>query len=192
MMNMMTEMKLTPAARELYESGKYELSLAGDQLRVAPGRAAKMTAAQLKKAVATDRPLLAEIKAALLAEREEARRQAAERQARIDAIPGLKEIRALIEARADWRDELTRQMDSEDGCTSMPGYPEGDIKALCAQYPRAAAYLRAEAWAEAENDVKSQAGAEALEKILNGEPHEEALAEMEQTWQAHVRSRMWD
>lgn len=188
----MMNMKLTPAARELYESGKYEMSLVGDQLRVAPGYATKMTAAQLKKAVAADRPLLAEIKAALLAEREEARRQAAERQARIDAIPGLKEIRALIEARAGWRDELTRQMDSEGGCTSMPGYPEGDVEALCAQYPRAAAYLRAEAWAEAENDVKSEAGAVALKKILNGEPYEAALAEMEQTWQAHVRSHMWD
>lgn len=189
---MMTKMKLTPAARELYESGKYALSLAGDQLRVAPSHATKMTDAQLKKSVAADRPLLVEIKAALLAEREEARRQAAERQARIDAIPGLKEIRALIEARAGWRDELTRQMDSESGCTSMPGYPEGDVKALYARYPRAAAYLRAEAWAEAENDVKSQAGAVALEKILDGEPYEEALAEMEQTWQAHVRSHMWD
>lgn len=188
----MMNMKLTPAARELYESGKYEMSLAGDQMRVAPGRAAKMTAAQLKKAVAADRPLLAEIKAALIAAREEARRQAAERQTRIDAIPGLKEIRTLIDAQAGWRDELTRQMDSEGGCTSMPGYPEGDIKALCARYPRAAAYLRAEAWAEAENDAKSQAGAVALEKILDGEPYEAALAEMEQTWQAHVRGHMWD
>ena len=188
----MMNMKLTPAARELYESGKYEMSLAGDQMRVAPGRAAKMTAAQLKKAVAADRPLLAEIKAALLAEREDVRRQAAARQARIDAIPGLKEIRALIDAQAGWRHELTRQMDSEDGCTSMPGYPEGDIKALYARYPRAVAYLRAEAWTEAENDVKSHAGAVAREKIINGEPYEAALAEMEQTWQAHVRSHMWD
>ena len=188
----MMNMKLTPAARELYESGKYEMSLAGDQLRVAPGHATKMTDAQLKKSVAADRPLLVEIKAALIAAREEARRQAAARQARIDAIPGLKEIRALIEAQASWRNELTRQMDSEDGCTSMPGYPEGDVKALCAQYPRAAAYLRAEAWAEAENDVKSEAGAVAREKIINGEPYEAALAEMEQTWQTHVRSHMWD
>lgn len=135
---------------------------------------------------------MAETKAALIAAREEARRQAAARQARIDAIPGLKAIRALIDARADWQDELAQQMDSEDGCTSMPGYPEGDVKALCAQYPRAAAYLRAEAWAEAENDAKSQAGAEALEKILDGEPHEEVLAEMEQTWQAYVHSHVWD
>lgn len=188
----MMNMKLTPAARELYESGKYEMSLAGDQLRVAPGHATKMTDAQLKKSVAADRPLLVEIKAALIAAREEARRQAAARQARIDAIPGLKEIRALIEAQASWRNELTRQMDSEDGCTSMPGYPEGDVEALYARYPRAAAYLRAEAWAEAENDARSQAGAVALEKILDGEPYEEALAEMEQTWQAHVSSHMWD
>lgn len=188
----MMNMKLTPAARELYESGKYEMSLAGDQLRVAPGHATKMTDAQLKKSVAADRPLLVEIKAALIAAREEARRQAAARQARIDAIPGLKEIRALIEAQASWRNELTRQMDSEDGCTSMPGYPEGDVEALCARYPRAAAYLRAEAWVKAGHDVKSHAGAVAREKIINGEPYEAALAEMEQTWQTHVRSHMWD
>ena len=188
----MMNMKLTPAARELYESGKYEMSLAGDQLRVAPGHATKMTDAQLKKSVAADRPLLVEIKAALIAAREEARRQAAARQARIDAIPGLKEIRALIEAQASWRNEQTRQMDSEDGCTSMPGYPEGEDEALYARYPRAAAYLRAEAWVKAGHDVKSHAGAVAREKIINGEPYEAALAEMEQTWQAHVRSRMWD
>ncbi len=60
--------------------------------------------------------------------------------------------------------------------------PAHDIPAMLAKYPRAAAYLKAEAWARGAHYAKVAAGKAALEKIIQGEDFAAALAEMEAAW----------
>lgn len=134
-----------------------------------------------------------EIKAHLIAEQEAQRAAAAAREAKIAAIEGLKEIKTAIYDRQRYRREFNAMMDDEfnDGaCPPKP--PKADVDELMAKYPRAAAYIKAESYSYAEHDVKSNAGKKALEKIINAEDYEKAIADMETEWTAHVDKHMWD
>lgn len=134
-----------------------------------------------------------EIKAHLIAERDAKAAAAAAREAKIDAIEGLKEIKSAIYDRQRYRCEFNAMMDDEfnDG-TRAPKLPTADVDALLAKYPRAAAYIKAESYSYAAHDVKSMSGAKALEKIINGEDYAAALADMEAEWSAYVNEHMWD
>ena len=131
----------------------------------------------------------------VLLARRDARIQAeAERQARIDAIPGLAEIRAAKEEIEEWDRKFAATFAGPNACggLGMGPRPAHDIPAMLAKYPRAAAYLKAEAWARGAHYAKVAAGKAALEKIIQGEDFAAALAEMEAAWAAHCDEHAWD
>lgn len=115
-----------------------------------------------------------------------------ERQAKIDAIPGLKELTAAYDEMLNWREELHENIERGDSGVGIPPKPEHDFEALAKQYPRAAAYLAADAMCYASHDVKAAAGQEAKERIINGDDPDEALAEANEKWLTYCREHMWD
>ena len=125
-----------------------------------------------------------------LLEQEEAERQ---RLDKVRAIPGLGEIEAAKADLAAWRDEWEASFDGESGGgTGVRPRPQYDLDAMYAQYPRAAAYLKASEYARSANYVKSAAGAAAVEKIVSGEDYNTAISEMEQQWATYCEGRAWD
>lgn len=146
-----------------------------------------------KAALAAIKAAKPEIVAALLAQREADLRAEQERQAKIDAIPGLREIKAVRADLVNWKLEFDASFDGENGGgVGVRPRPKYDMDALHAKYPRAKAYLDAEDFAASGNDAKAAAGKKALEAIINGENHERAVSTMEAEWKAHVASHIWD
>lgn len=134
-----------------------------------------------------------EIVSALLAQREAGLRAEQERQAKINDIPGLREIEAARADLASWQLEFSASFDGEGGGgVGVRPKPEHDMDAMYAKYPRAKAYLDAQDFAGSENAAKSAAGQKALEAIINGEDYERAVSAMEAEWKSHVASHIWD
>lgn len=130
----------------------------------------------------------------LLAQRTEHEATAEERRRKIAAIAGLEELRRAKFELAEWDRKFKSSFDGEDavGGLGVGPRPKVDIDALEAKYPRAAAYMQAEAWSLADNYVKSGAGRDAMEKIINGDNYPAAIAEMERTWAEYVNENIWD
>jgi hypothetical protein len=110
---------------------------------------------------------------------------------KIAAIPGLAEIEAASEDLAAWREEFARSFNDVGGLGVRPK-PTTDIDGLLKQYPRAAAYLKAESYSLADHYAKAAAGKKALEKIINGDDYAQALAEMDKEWSDYCADHMWD
>ena len=96
-------------------------------------------------------------------------RWAAEEAALELACPGL----AILRAAVDDSDRYHRQFNAmmEDGTNDgvrSPRQPAADIDALRAQYPRAAAYMRAESYSCASNHHKAAAGVAAMAVLAKG------------------------
>lgn len=121
---------------------------------------------------------------------EEAARK--EREAKINSIEGLKELKAAINDEEEYYNEFNRRMENEALSSFLPARPEISSKDLAAKYPRAAAYIKAENWSLASHYAKVSAGKKALERIINGENHEQVLADMEAEWSAHCEEHIWD
>lgn len=146
-----------------------------------------------KTALAAIKAAKPEIVAALLAQREAGLRAEQERQAKIDAIPGLREIEAARADLVSWKLEFDASFDGENGGgVGARPKPKYDMDALHAKYPRAKAYLDAQDFAASENDAKSEAGMKALEAIINGENHEQAIHTMNSEWEAYCELHLWD
>lgn len=108
-------------------------------------------------------------------------------------VPGLAELRAVIEAHDRYDGQFARMMEDEHNDGANPPRPvKTDGAAVAEKYPIAAAYIKAENWACAQNHVKANAGSVALRKIGNGEDSNAAIAEMEATWQKYIDARIWD
>lgn len=131
-----------------------------------------------------------EIIAILKSEKEAAEKAANERRAKIAAIEGLKELESAHEAAEEYHNKSSKAMDSED--ERFPPKPNINIAELAAKYPRANAYLTAESWSMAANYAKSAAGKKALERIIDGEDYETAIAEMNREWDEYCKAHMWD
>lgn len=125
-------------------------------------------------------------------EESEAKHKAAEdRKAKIAAIEGLDEI---IEARRDlenWHYEFQKSF-YDVGGLGVRKKPEYDFDAMYARYPIAAAYLKAESFANASNYVKANIGNDARERIINGDNPEAVIAEMEKEWHEYCEAHIWD
>lgn len=115
----------------------------------------------------------------------------AAREARIAAISGLAEIRAAQEDLSAWDREFERSFDDCGGLGVRPR-PQYDLDAMYAAYPAAAAYLKAESMAAAANCAKAAAGRKALDRIINGDDPDAALADAESEWGAYVTAHVWD
>lgn len=134
-----------------------------------------------------------EIVAALLDERDAGLRADQERQAKIDAIPGLREIEDARDDLANWQQEFSASFDGEGGGgVGVRPKPAYEMDALYARYPRAKAYLTAQDFAASENYAKSTAGQKALEAIIDGEDYERAISAMEAAWKDHIADHVWD
>lgn len=147
-----------------------------------------------------DKAALASIKAAkpeivsmLLEQREAGIHAEEERQRKIAAIPGLREIEAARADLINWKLEFNASFEGEGGGgVGVRPKPKYDMDAMYAQYPRAKAYLDAQEFAASENDAKSAAGRKAMESIINGENHEQAIDTMNSEWAAYCEARLWD
>ena len=146
-----------------------------------------------KAALAAIKAAKPEIVAALLAQREAGLRAEQERRAKIDAIPGLREIEAARIDLVNWKLEFDASFDGENGGgVGVRPKPKYDMDAMYAQYPRAKAFLEAQNFAESDNDAKATAGRKALEAIINGENYEQAIHTMNSEWAAYCESHLWD
>lgn len=136
---------------------------------------------------------VAEIKAYLIAEHEKEVEAAAIRREKINAIEGLKEIRAAIDDIERYREEFNAMMDDEfnDG-VFPPKKPTANISELKAKYPRAVAYIKAEEYSFADHHVKSEAGKKAIDRIINGEDYAAVITDMEAEWGNFCAKHMWD
>nr|DAH23799.1 MAG TPA: hypothetical protein [Caudoviricetes sp.] len=175
--------QLSTAAREILEHSGLSFALMGDKMSVSP----REKAVKLVKAHPAE---VQEIKTALMAEKTEEREIAERRHNFRAAIPGLKELEAAREAQATYREAFARAVDSGDGI--YPAKPKSDLAALNAQYPMAAAMLRAESYSRAANYHKASAGSKAVERILDGEDWEKAISDMEAEWHEATSEHMWD
>lgn len=175
--------QLSASAREILEHSGLSFTLMGDKMAVSP----RDKAIKLLKAHPTE---MQEIKAALLAEQTEERETAERRRNFRAAIPGLKELETAREAQAAYREAFARAVDSGDGI--YPAKPKSDPAELSAQYPMAAAMLRAESYSRAANYRKASAGRKAVERILDGENWEKVISDMETEWHEATLEHMWD
>lgn len=116
-----------------------------------------------------------------------------ERAARLASIEGLQELRTALKDHDRYQEQFVDMMEDElnDG-VNPPRHPTANIPELRERYPRAAAYLRAEEWSGAHHYAKATAGKRAMEAILAGEDHGQAIATMETAWSDHVNEHIWD
>ena len=128
------------------------------------------------------------------AQQDAERKAYTDRQAKIDAIPGLAEIRAAMEAQANWHREFRASFEGPEavGGLGIRPQPTTDIDALLSRYPVAAAYLDAQAFADADNYIKSEAGRKAVDAILSGSDPSAAVQAMRNEWTAYCTSHIWD
>lgn len=125
------------------------------------------------------------------AETERIATERAERQTKIDAIKGLKEIEECSNAWIKYYEDFNRFI-ANDGIGTCPTKPEITPEELCAKYPRASAYRQAKAYEDASNYRKSAIGKEAKEAIINGKPFTEVIEEMEKKWKEYCEEHIWD
>lgn len=109
------------------------------------------------------------------------------------AVPGLDTLKAAIADHNRYHREFTAMM--EDGGNDGARPPKkatADLDALRREYPRAAAYLKAEAWQDASHYAKSGAGRRAKARIVAGDDIDQVLADMEREWSEHCTEHAWD
>lgn len=128
----------------------------------------------------------------LIAEIKAIENERVERDAKIQAIEGLKELKAAIAAQEQYEYERQKRWESESLSSILPKPPQVDVEELKTKYPKAWAYIRAEGWANARHYAKAAAGRVALERIINGENHDQVIAEMEAEWNAYTKQHIWD
>lgn len=115
-----------------------------------------------------------------------------ERLKKINAIEGLQE---LEDASIAWKKYYSDYRHFiEDGAEGKaPKKPEASLEELVRKYPRANAYMKAEGYAySSSNDVRASAGKKALERILNGEDYEQAIADMKKEWHDYCEEHVFD
>lgn len=89
-------------------------------------------------------------------------------------------------------DERKAKVRAIEGLDELRYAPKELEERIKAEYPRAAAYLKAESYLLSENDGKFNAGKKAVERIINGEDCAVVLAEMEKEWADYCREHICD
>jgi len=172
---------------EMINNYRLELHPDGDKIQMTAAVGKKMSKSEMEALKSAKPEIIAELKARKDAEIK-TREEAAARLA--TNVPGLE---ILADARAKWDMYYEAQRAAiERGAVKMPQRPVEDVKALAEQYPVAAAYLKAQAYEDATNYAKSEAGRKAKQAIADGANYSEALAQMEAEWQAHCDKHVWD
>lgn len=137
-----------------------------------------------------------EIKALLLKRHDDEVRAWEERKAKIAVIPGLKEIVDAIDDLTQWHEEFSRSFDERHGAgcggLGVRAKPQYDLDAMRAQYPRAAAYIKMHDWSRKEFIEQAIIGKKALEKIINDDHWEQAVADAEKELDDYITAHIWD
>lgn len=137
-----------------------------------------------------------EIKALLLKRHDDEIRALEERKDKIASIPGLKEIEDALEDLTQWNEQFNRSFDERygPGCGGLGvrSKPQYDLDAMRAQYPRAAAYLKMRDWSRKEFIEQSIIGKKALEKIINDDNWEQAVADAEKELDDYITAHILD
>lgn len=134
----------------------------------------------------------AEILAYFSAQREEDARKYAEYQAKLAAIPGLREIDAAVNDLNDWQREFEKSFEDVGGLGVRPR-PQYDLQAMAEQYPIAAAYRKARSKASGANYELAAIGKAAMDAILDHpEQYAEAVAKMEEEISAFADRHFWN
>ena len=124
--------------------------------------------------------------------KEQEKRAYQARQAKIDAIPGLAEIKAALAKAADWNRRFNASFETEDGGGWGVGpRPQYDFEAAYKKYPQAHAYLIAEKEAYKSNFELAEIGRKALEKVINGK-WQEAMNDIKREKDEFVDRHAWD
>ena len=118
-----------------------------------------------------------------------------DRENRINSIDGLSEIR---NCRIDWevynsarKSAMERMM--ETGASEMRAEkPEVTVSELMERFPKAAAYLQAEALAWKTNYEMSEIGKKALERIIFENNFESVIADMNEELENLKSTHLWD
>lgn len=110
------------------------------------------------------------------------------RRQKIANIEGLKAIQEALDA----EDDYERAEDESNDGVNQPSKPSVKSADLKAQYPRAAAYLKAREYEFSCYYGKSSAGMKAKDRIINGEDYAQALSDMVGEWSAHSDKQAWN
>lgn len=121
-------------------------------------------------------------------EREEAAWR--ERQKKIDSIPGLLKIRAAYDDLRKWNEEFEKSFEDVGGL-GVRVKPQYDFDSMYKEYPKAAAYLKAESYYFKSNYELSIIGKRALDKIIDGD-YIKAIEEMEAELKEFTDRHFWD
>ena len=112
---------------------------------------------------------------------DEKKRAKEEYERKIAAIEGLQELTDITSAWARYNAAMTKFIE-EDAVGVPPVAPSVKIEDVAAKYPRAVAFRKACAYAEAAHFKKSEIGKRAKDRILNGEDVDTVIADMEKEW----------
>lgn len=124
--------------------------------------------------------------------REKERLAYEDRQRRIDAIEGLKEIEAAMEDLDRWHDEFEKSFEDVGGLGVRPK-PEYDFDAMYEKYPVAKAYLDAYNYSNKSHYELSAIGKRALDRIIyHPEDYKEALEQMKADLDEFTAEHAWD
>lgn len=138
-----------------------------------------------------DLKMIKENKQAILDYIRNEKRAANERQHKIDSIEGLSEIKACMDAWAEWHTDFDRMVDTGRSYMTVKK-PSTEVAELRKKYPVADAYLIADKESRRQNHELATIGKNALERIINGEDYKKVLAEMEKERAAFTESHIWD
>lgn len=164
---------------------KYNIRIKGEQLACDP--TIKRNAKDLEFVKAHKSEIIEFIKKA----EENAKKEEENKKEKMENIAGLAEIKNAISEYENYTEEFDNFIVS-GAVGEAPIKPSADIEAMKRKYPRAAAYLYAEEYSYAQHFIKANAGRDALEKIINGEPFEEVIANMEKIWDDYCEEHAMD
>ena len=129
-------------------------------------------------------------KPGILAYLQEAKVLEKRRNAALASMEGIDEIRKAVYAIRNFHRQFNDAMDNEDYRPIKR--PDIDLDALYKKYPIAKAYLDAEAFCLSENFAKSKIGKDAMNRILDGENHENVISDMNDEWSEYVNQHAFD
>lgn len=122
-------------------------------------------------------------------EKEEKERRE-ERKQLIGQIEGLSEIQKAMNELESWHEAFNESFHDVGG-VGVGKKPEYDFDAAYERYPRAAAYLKAKAEADKNNDEISAIGKKAQEEVIFGD-YEKAMRDMEEELREFAERHAWD
>lgn len=105
-------------------------------------------------------------------------------------IPGLEELKNIRNSWEIFYDK--RSASIENSGFNYPTEPSMKLSVASSKYPVAAAYLKAQSYADASNFNKYSAGKKAVTAIENGEDYTKVIEEMESNWSKAAHASVWN